>query len=314
MFAFGIAGCGARFDPGGKCERTVHVLSSVDAPSLTGRTAADVLSLAEGVYAGSVTWIDNQIAHEDAGASVPVEIEVAYAGGEIRDVDATLVEPCLNDAPCECDDTLEIDVALRIVADDGSLDEHWVVTLEITDDPLGSETLPGIRHTFDPDEEPGGLQTDDLKLAAGENLRAVSFSAGFTEGAIAAGLHVEADVKHGVGFFLVAEIGAAREVTGPACIELVGPACAAAGCAPAPGRRINGGIGCECAPVTDFCFAEAPASGETTELWARPFLDGYEVVVFEGLAEPLPAPWVSCNDPTTTAIECECFGGAPTCP
>src|SRR5690606_31147508 len=111
---------------------TVHVLANVDEQSIIGRTPAEVLSLAEGVYKGSVTWIDNDVSHEDAGTSVPVEVEVLYMDGELRDVEATLVEPCLHDAPCECDDTLEIDVALRLVAMDGSLDEHWIVSLEMS--------------------------------------------------------------------------------------------------------------------------------------------------------------------------------------
>ena len=76
------------------------------------------------------------------------------------------------------------------------------------------------------------------------------------------------------------------------------------------GREVYGA--CSCADPVEYCFAEASA-GETTELWARPYYDYEQVVAFEGLAEPLPEPWIPCSErPDNPA--CQCFSGMPACP
>ncbi|MCA9659199.1 MAG: hypothetical protein KC486_12710 [Myxococcales bacterium] len=295
------------------CERTPTQLSSLDAASITGQTPAEVLARAAGTYSGEVRYAGAFVTHKNDGASAPVTVELTYAGGELRDIDAVLVQPCPHDGPCPCEDSLEIDVNLRISSDDGALDETLTVALTSTPNNLIGSALPSIYHPYDPDAAPGGLETTDLDVDASA-LRDVILTGTLDRGGAHIGLNAEVEVGDGVGFGPFAEVFAIRELTDAACSVIPGDACAAAGCATLQGRQIYGG--CECGDPTPYCTAAAGV-GPSTALWAQAVTDPYEtyytVLALDGAVEPLSDPWIPCSELPEVA-SCQCFDGANACP
>jgi hypothetical protein len=184
----------------GSCEYRPSVLPDIDAVGLVGISARELLARAEGTYTGELSWIENLASHANAGTQTPVEIEVMYAGGEIRDIDAELVAPCLHDGPCPCEDRLEVDVNVRIVSTDGALDEQMVIALQYapTDDYFGSG-LPHFYHRFDPDASPGGLETSDIDIPEDTTLREVFLTADFDDGTCGGSFNVEIEMGPGIG-------------------------------------------------------------------------------------------------------------------
>lgn len=184
----------------GSCEYHPSVMSDLDAVGLVGISANELLARAEGTYAGELSWVESLAPHANAGTQTPVEIEVTYAGGEIRDVDAVRLQPCGHLGPCPCEDRLEVDVNVRIVSADGGLDEHMVVALQYspTDDYFGSG-LPFFYHRFDPDAAPGGLASSDLDLPDGATLREVFLTADFDAGTCTGSFNVEIQMGNGIG-------------------------------------------------------------------------------------------------------------------
>jgi hypothetical protein len=182
------------------CEYRPSLLPSLDAVALVGASASEVLARAEGNYAGDLSWNGSVASHANNGNTTPVDIEIVYAGGEIRDVDAVLLQPCEHLGPCPCEDQLEIDVNVRIVSADGALDEQMVVALlySPTNDYFGSP-LPHFYHGFDPDAAPGGLASSDIAMPEGATLRELFLTAEIDAGTCTGSLNAEIDMDGGIG-------------------------------------------------------------------------------------------------------------------
>jgi len=195
-------------DPNGECKRTTTVLASTDVVSITGQSAADVLSVAGGAYTGELRWFENLAQHANAGTSTPLTLELVYVGGEVRDIDAELVSPCYLDGPCGCDDTLEIEMTLKLASDDGALLDTIPVTLKSSPAEFSD---PWLSQSFDPDAAPGGLQTTDLSLPKDATLREFSITAIFESGAASGELRVAVNMGGGVGVGPFAGFDAVRE-------------------------------------------------------------------------------------------------------
>jgi hypothetical protein len=248
-----------------------------------------------------------------------LEVEVAYAGGEIRDVDSELVTPCMHDGPCPCSDRLEIDVRFRIVSDDGALDEMWTVALQHQPEndyfsPVGTS----MYHRFDPDATTGTLSRGSFAIDPDTVLDEMVMTGQFRGGALEGALNVQ--VSQGgadgwVGFGPVSNFGTVTSLE--ACPGISGNNCAAAGCTAVPGIPVWGqDDSCNCGDPEDFCFAGPLVGDEVPTMYTRP--DAYEegldlVYVFDtAIADP-PAPWRLCAD-APGVPSCSCFDGMGTCP
>jgi hypothetical protein len=284
-----------------------------------------VLDEAVGVYAGSMRWLDPEgpILYQGALGPTPVEVEVAYSGGEIRDVDAELVSPCQHDGPCPCADRLEIDVQFRVVSDDGVLDETWTVTLN-HELPGASDgfSSPGtsMYHRFEPDDTQGSLSRASFELDPDTVLNEMVMTGDFRDGALAAGLNVEVSIVSGpaagsIGFGSVSNFSAVTSLD--ACPGLSGPSCGAAGCTNVPGRVVWGeDASCSCGDAEDLCFPGPLVGDPIPTLYTRPDLyeEGYEVVyALDTLLADPPAPWRLCAD-APGVPSCGCFDATGECP
>ncbi len=310
---------------GGNCVETVTVLAGPNALGPTGIAPAPIIADAEGTYTGSMRWLADEgpVKYQGAVGPTPVEIEVAYVGGEIRDVQAELVTPCEHDGPCPCNDRLEVDVQMRVVSADGVLDETWTVELDHL--PPGSDDWfssvgTSIYHRFDPDTDTQGtLSRGAFEIASDHVVERMIMTGGFEGGALEGALNVEVAIVSGpaqgsIGFGAVANFGAVTSLE--ACPGLYGDACAAAGCTAVPARPVYGTIpGCSCGDVETFCFPAPPVGDPIPTLYTIPdrIEEGldlvYELDVL--LADP-PEPWRLCADAPEVDY-CGCFDGGGSC-
>ena len=308
-------------DYGGNCVETPTVLAGPGSAGPTGIAPAPVIAEAEGVYTGNMSWhSEGPVLYEGAVGPTPVEIEVAYIGGEIRDIDAELVSPCQHDGPCPCEDSLEVDVQLRIVSGDGVLDETWTVALKHYVTGGDGFTTPGTSmfHGFEPDDTQGTLSRASFSLSDGTTLDQMVLTGQFRDGALEGGLGVEVSLDGpGGGFGGFGSLASFGTVTSlEACPGLGGNSCEAAGCTAVPARPVYGVVpACDCGDAESFCFP-GPLVGESIPtLYTRP--DVYEEgldLVYELdtlLADP-PAPWRLCADAPGVDY-CGCFEGGGSC-
>ena len=193
----------------GHCEYRPTVLSDLDTVGLVGISARELLSRAEGTYTGELSWIANLASHANSGTTTSIRIDLSYAAGEIRDVEAVLLQPCGHLGPCPCEDRLEVDVNVRIVSTDGALDEEMVAALQyVPTDGYFTSELPHLYHRFDPDGSAGGLATSDIQLPEDATLREVFLAADFDDGTVTGGLNVEVDMRGGIGAGPIASFSA----------------------------------------------------------------------------------------------------------
>lgn len=307
---------------GGNCVET-EIPIDLDTQSVTGVHPNDVLADVEATYSGTFRWglQEGPVLYTGSTEPTPVQVQLSYDGGEIRDIDAELVEPCQHDGPCPCADRLEIDVTMRIVSDDGVLDETWVVTLNhhVGDDTGFSQPGTSVYHRFDPDQTQGTLDLDSFAVDEGVVLEQTILTIDLGEGAMAGGVLVE--VSSDMGWFGAggaAGFGAVTEVTPEACATFYdGTTCGYAGCTSVAGRAVyGGGSSCDCNPPQDYCFA-APLQGEPQPtLYTRKYDDGFEVfdevVAFDTLVETPEGPWRLCAD-APEVQNCACFEGTDPC-
>jgi hypothetical protein len=309
-------------DYGGTCVENVTQLASTNDVGPTGIDPTPVLDEAVGIYNGSLRWGPDEgpVYYDGPDGPTPVEIEISYAGGEIRDVDAELVQACQHDGPCPCEDRIEIDVQLRLVSEDGLFDETWTVAL--SHQPVNDYFSPvgtSINHPFEPDETVGSLSRASFHIEDATLDEAV-LTGQLIDGAFAGGIGVTVSLAGpGGGFGGFGSIGQIAAVTSlEACTGLSGNNCADAGCTVAPGVPVFGeGASCSCGEDTEnFCFG-GPLVGESVPtFYTRPDLyeEGYDLVyAFDTLVEDPPAPWRLCADAPEVA-SCGCFGGSGECP
>lgn len=296
----------------GQCDEIPSVVSDADAVGITGVSATQILAEVEGVYTGSIVFMDNTPAgYVGPTAPSPVTIEIRYDGGEIRDVDAVLVSPCEHDGPCPCEDSLEIDVTWRLVSMDGVLDETWVAPIVHQPTSYFMSADVGISHEFQPDDTHGSMSAASFDVQDDFVLLGLVASAELVAGAVQGSISTSVEMFGGVGSGPVANFGGVREVTDAACNALTGEAaCEGSGCTAITGQRVSGTTPpCGCQSPQTFCFA-APLVGDAvpttyTRTWTDAFETFDEVVWLPTRADPPPAPWRLCSE-APEVVQCAC--------
>jgi hypothetical protein len=301
--------------PPSGCVFTPTVLASVDDVGITSLSASDVLAEAEGTFVGRIAWLDEEPLRW-AGSTEPSDltITVSYDGGEIRSIDAELLE-CPNLNGCACEDRLEVDVTWRIVSADGVLDETWVAP--VLHEPQSwtmSKPIGMIRDMpFDAIE---GSLSEASFVTEGE-LESLDLRVTFRNGALEGTVGSQLIFMGGAFFGPAATFGALRDgVNDVACHEIdIEGACAHAGCVPVVGHQQI--LDCQCAPYdTTYCVASAPEPGAPFAFYAHPAGDtwshGDEVVALPSFGEITPEPWRACTD-APDVPGCECASEAPAC-
>lgn len=138
LSACDLIGGGDTLDAGGGCVEEVTVLAGVDAASVLGFTAADVLDLATGEHVSPMTWgagVEDDLATvhfgPEAGAGKLTAI-IDYAGGEVRYVKSTPEASEYDGGFAICNDRLEVDVEVKLISAGGAFDEGFVAALRAT--------------------------------------------------------------------------------------------------------------------------------------------------------------------------------------
>lgn len=123
-------------DGGAPCIDTPTVLGLDDATPL-GVTAAELLADKLGERVTTLTFAEEPTSLSDdvKGKQLPLTVTLRHEGGEIRWIDSELNPEWTNDGsesgfPGECEDRLEIDVAIDFVTEGGELDEHPEAVLQ----------------------------------------------------------------------------------------------------------------------------------------------------------------------------------------
>lgn len=307
---------------GRTCVETITVLESLDAIGSTGLRPRDVLEASEGTFSGSMTWAaEGPARYDGALGPAPLTIEVTYAGGEIRDVDAELVMACEHDGPCPCEDRLEVDMDMRVRSEDGVLNEAWTVAVrhQPTSDGFGGNGT-SIYHRFDPDQTQGSLSRASFTLSGDVVIEEMVATGEFRGGSLAGGFNLQVALGGaggGIGFGPGATFGTVTSLD--ACPELGSASCSAAGCTLVSGVPLYGTppASCECATIAEYCFSGPPDGESSPSLYTRTIPDSYgaydEVVLFEMPVAPGQGSWRPCSDAPEVDL-CGCFGDAAVCP
>ncbi len=128
-----VALVGCKFgtaDEGAYCEDTATVLA-MDEVSELGFSGNDVLDNLEGEHSAVMRWLESN-------ADTALTMDVLYDGGEVRFIESVAVYPDNNgigntmEAAIDCQDRLEVDVAVTFATEDGAFDEDWDVALRST--------------------------------------------------------------------------------------------------------------------------------------------------------------------------------------
>lgn len=117
-----------------------------------GFSANDVLSIAEGSHAITVTYAD--------GSTTPATLEVVYDGAAPRFLemrwqdDGSGQEIALVAPEMQCLDVLAIDVTLHLETEDGAFDERWTTTLRASSaessTAMLNATLDSLQGSYEP--------------------------------------------------------------------------------------------------------------------------------------------------------------------
>jgi hypothetical protein len=255
----------------------------------------------------------------------PFTVEVSYAGGEIRDVKATLVEACTDDGPCPCESRVEADFTVRLWSADGMLDETWTITIGHEPQAGGFGRGTYFQHTFSPDTPRGLLSPQTVHQ--GENVSLLEFvlDARFDQGAVRGSLIANAFAGENMEGFVGASLNdfsGVVAVNAAACETFTdAEGCAGVGCTPVMGEPVHTRAdGCFCNPAFVYCLA-APLEGTPEPTMYTRFADGRyssldephdEVVIFDVRSDTAPGGWRLCTDAPEVAA-CGCFDDPPTC-
>lgn len=154
---------------GGGCDEKVTVLAGVDAMSALGFTAADVLSVVEGQHSSSMVWgaglTDGpvQVAFGPEAGAGQLTVGVAYKGGEVRHIVSTPKDGGLEGdggAFAQCNDRLEVDVAVTVDSAGGAFAESFTAPLRATSRGIGK-----ILHTLELADIQGSFEVTKLEPA-----------------------------------------------------------------------------------------------------------------------------------------------------
>ncbi len=299
---------GGSFD--GQCEQNATIVGLDDATpvDLTGQ---ELLDSAVGAYAGAMQWMqEGPVQFEGDPGPTGLEIEIAYQGGEARSIEGVLLTPCMHDGPCPCPDSLEVDVQLRIDSEDGVFDEVFDAQLVYTVDESGfGGRGTNLRVRFDPDETSGTFSSGALDISGDSVLEYLEFRLEPGGGALSGSLNASVEMLGGIGFGVIASLGAVQELDACAVFRQGGSACSLAGCTEVDGTPVYGNAEtCSCSEPQSYCFP-APLEGDDVPTrYTREFEDGFEVfeeVVEFGVSAELGGDWRACADAPEVAV-CGC--------
>jgi hypothetical protein len=200
-------------DPGGCGAQTVSIIDDPN-EELPGfaELVVDYLAVAEGTYLGEFVWSPNDGPRtvEHAGTMSPLTLSVTYEGGEIRLTEVAHVGELPGGDPggFACSNTLEIDVRLDFVTDDGLFAESFEIPLLVYSH--GGPSVPTLYFSLDMDALQGQLSLDDFSFEDGE-ITDLILTAEFSGDAVNGGLGMEVAWMDWVGFGGIANFDAARE-------------------------------------------------------------------------------------------------------
>lgn len=124
------------------CIETVASLS-VEEESPIGFSAQQILALTSGYHDATLSW--------DGGGTAALALNISYLEGDVRFVDRevntgrTELTDTAVDSGELCPDTVEVDVSVSAVSDDGALAESWDTALVAAD-----KSSASFRAEFDP--------------------------------------------------------------------------------------------------------------------------------------------------------------------
>jgi tetratricopeptide (TPR) repeat protein len=193
-------------DPLGEeeCVFDTTVIGPTDDPGL-GFTAQDVLGNILGNYPDTLQWsaAEGPAYYVMPDTAVGVSIDVSFAAGEVRYVDANPSPTC--DGACDesCTSRLEIDGTFALASEDGVLDESWSAVFTAT-----AATEASFYVTFDPDQTQGTLSSESFVLADGSPIDTLIASGSIREGSTSGSIAVQIALGGEGGGYGVFEVGA----------------------------------------------------------------------------------------------------------
>jgi hypothetical protein len=202
-------------DPGNGCgAETMSIITDLEAP-LPGfdTNVLEILARSEGTYLGDFTWLENDgpamVTH--AGTTSPLAMAVAHEGGEIRLTEVELLGQFPNgqNGGVPCANTIEIDVALDFVTEDGLFNESMTAALKQfsggDDDEFPSG--PSFYFSLDFDAHQGTLALSDFAFTDAV-VRDIIFAADFADADVSGSVNMEVEVMDFIGFGPVANFSA----------------------------------------------------------------------------------------------------------
>ncbi|MEZ4452965.1 MAG: hypothetical protein R3B09_26130 [Nannocystaceae bacterium] len=144
-----------------ECEEVVTVLAGPEAASAIGFTAAEVLATVSGSHSAPLHWHQGAIQVGPESGASELTVEVTYAGGEIRFVDAK--SPYGDEAGGQCAPRLEIDAEIKLHTAGGALDEAFTATLRAV-----RPDVAVLAHEIEVDAIEGTLEVTSIEPAEGK--------------------------------------------------------------------------------------------------------------------------------------------------
>lgn len=158
------------------CEVTVEDLPTMDAVSPIGLSGEDVVRFAEGMHMAAMRWspenplgIEVELNVMNPSSTLTTVVEVT---GPARYVDSTKVVPDPANDEIWCFSSVEVDVAVTMDTEDGSLNEEWEATLvQLESDPVDNpDQDTELRFEIPLDELQGQLEVVDISPAGAKLL------------------------------------------------------------------------------------------------------------------------------------------------
>ena len=130
------------------CAVVDRVELALDEVTELGFSAAELLALAEGEHASTLTWTET-------GEATGVTVQVTYDGGAAERVDYEIVQSGTGEEPAieiACADTVEVPVTFAVHTDDGQLAEEWAAPLVgvVAGQTTAQADLAAPQGSFDP--------------------------------------------------------------------------------------------------------------------------------------------------------------------
>lgn len=147
-----------------QCLETETVITDTVAVNALGFSADDIIALSNG-WSMDLHWLPNDgpTSIVPAGTTVPLDIGMSYAGGEIRFIESEQNPNSPFDIISECDDRLEIDLELTFSTTDGRFAETFGAVGTAT-----SGERVGVERYFEPDEFMGSFSDAEVSFSDGE--------------------------------------------------------------------------------------------------------------------------------------------------